>query len=129
MLLVDVSEAEAKAVGEDGPAPSGLTPGGDRQHPVGGVADNVAASIGGFGAAEVAEGVDELRRIDVLLRLAPPPVRTRFGPDWGLRIWVDFPTLPRLVGIREGRRFRHSRERERKSTDDEIGGNGGYGKL
>lgn len=117
MLLVDVSEAEAKAVGEDGPAPSGLTPGGDRQHPVRGIADNVAAGIGGFGAAKVAEGVDELRRIDVLLRLGPPPVRTRFGADWGLRIRVDFPTLPRLVGIREGRRFRHWRERAREKVN------------
>lgn len=92
MLLVDVSEAEAEAVGEDGSAPSGPAPGGDGQHPVGGVADGVA---GGVGAAEMAERVHELGGIDVLLRLGPPPGGTRLRRDPSVGIRVDFPTLAR----------------------------------
>lgn len=93
MLLVDVREAEAEAVGEDCSAPPGLAACGGSEDPVGGVANGLGAGVGGFGAAEVTQGVDELRRIDVLLRLGPPPGPTRFRGDWGGGIRVKFPTL------------------------------------
>lgn len=57
MLLIDVREAEAEAVRQDGSAPSGSPSGGGGQHPVGRVADGVA---GGVRAGEAAERVDEL---------------------------------------------------------------------
>lgn len=75
MLLIDVREAEAEAVGEDGSAPPCPAPGGGGEHTVGGVADGAA---GGVRAGEAAERVDELRRVDVLLRLGPPPRRGGF---------------------------------------------------
>lgn len=98
MLPVDVREAEAKPACEDGSAPARFTLSGCRERLVGCVADGVAGGGDRFGAADVAKGVAELRRIDLLLDLRPPFGWSSLIGNSGGGFDLDFTSLPRKVG-------------------------------